>query len=184
MPCALLDQPGSDGATQPAQATHEEVRAIAPKAQLIIRCLRREFRGIMWHAHNQLPYVVSFLHSPYWLRDCAGTERLHGVNWLNVPLLIELDGSAQEAAHFVSIGHKHTRHVWAGQVPEEASGIPRRTSHYLRLRHKRPLLAEMRQVKAHKRPVRQESLHRQLPLAHEVAAADLDEGAALGDTVP
>lgn len=108
MPCAFLNQPGSDGATQPAQSAHEEVRAIAPKAQLIMACLRRKLRVIMRHAHDQLPYVVSFLHGPDWFRDCAGTERLQGVNRPDMALLIELDCATQEADHVVSINQSKT----------------------------------------------------------------------------
>lgn len=65
--CSFLDQPGSDRATQSAQSTHEEVRAIAPKTQLIRSCLRWELRGIVWHSHNKLPYVIPFLHGPDWV---------------------------------------------------------------------------------------------------------------------
>lgn len=184
MSCALLDQPGSYGATQPAQSTHEEVGTIAPKTQPSISCLRWEFRGIVWHAHDQLPYVVSFLHSSDRLRDCAATERLHGANRLDMALLIEFNGATQEADHVVSMTSQSKTKAWAGQVLGKNSRTALRTSYYLPLRHKRPLLAEMRQVKAHERPVRQEPLHRQLPLAHEVAAPDLDKRAALGDAVP
>lgn len=111
MPCALLDQPGSDGATQPAESTHEEICAISPKAQLIIACLRRKLRVVMGYAHNKLSYVVSFLHGSDRLRNCAGTERLQGVNRLNMALLIELDGATQEADHVVSITNQGKTHL-------------------------------------------------------------------------
>lgn len=61
---------------------------------------------------------------------------------------------------------------------------PRRSFHYLPFRNKRSLLAEMRQIKAHKCPIRQETFHRKLSLAHEVTAPNLDKCAALGDAVP